>query len=55
LVLQVLQIPSVVSQVEVGPVQDDALVTEHTPHAPLGWQAGVAPPHWASVAHLVQA
>jgi hypothetical protein len=28
-----------------------ALVDEHCPHAPLGWQAGVAPPHWLSVVH----
>jgi len=48
-VAHVLQIPSVVLHAEVGPVQDDELVAEHTPHAPLGWQAGVAPPHWASV------
>jgi hypothetical protein len=29
------------------------LVAEHTPHAPLGWQAGVPPPHCASPVHPV--
>jgi hypothetical protein len=32
------------------PTHAVATVVEHWPHAPLGWQAGVAPPHWASVA-----
>jgi hypothetical protein len=54
LVLHVLQIPSVVSHAEVGPLQGDALVAEHTPQAPPGWQAGVAPPHWASLVQPVQ-
>jgi hypothetical protein len=29
----------------VAPVQAVALVVEHCPHAPVDWQAGVAPPH----------
>jgi hypothetical protein len=31
-----------------------ALVAEHWPQAPLGWQAGVAPPHWASLVQALQ-
>ena len=30
------------------------MVAEQTPQAPLGWQAGVAPPHCASLVHPVQ-
>jgi hypothetical protein len=30
------------------------LPSEHWPHAPLGWQAGVAPPHSPSAAQARQ-
>jgi hypothetical protein len=33
------------------PVQSVALVAEHWPQEPPGWQAGVAPPHSPSPAH----
>jgi hypothetical protein len=36
------------------PVHFVVLVAEHWPQAPLGWQAGVAPGHWASLAHGLQ-
>jgi hypothetical protein len=42
--------PVVASQPETGPVHFVVLVAEHTPQAPLGWQAGVAPPQSASPA-----
>lgn len=29
-------------------------MSEHCPHAPLGWQTAVDPPHWASLVHLPQ-
>ena len=32
-------------------MQRDVLPAEHSPHAPLAWQAGVAPPHSPSPAH----
>jgi hypothetical protein len=35
-------------------VQRVALVAEHSPHAPHGWQAGLAPPHSPSPAHARQ-
>ena len=38
-------------QTGVTPEHAVALVTEHWPHAPLAWQAGVAPPHWLSLVH----
>ena len=31
-----------------------AFDSEHWPHAPVGWQAGVAPPHSPSPAHARQ-
>jgi hypothetical protein len=34
-----------VSQAAVVPLQADLFAVEQAPHAPLGWQAGVAPPH----------
>jgi hypothetical protein len=40
----------VASQPEVGPVHLEVFVAEHTPHAPPGSQAGVAPLQSASVA-----
>jgi hypothetical protein len=44
-VTQVTQLPVDVSQTAVVPVHFVVLVTEQVPQAPLGWQAGVAPPH----------
>ena len=32
-------------------MQRDVLPAEHSPHAPLAWHAGVAPPHSPSPAH----
>jgi hypothetical protein len=42
---QVTQVPAVVRQSGVPPVQRSELPAEHWPHAPPGWQAGVAPLH----------
>ena len=39
----VTHVPAGVKQTGVVPPQRDALLAEHWPHAPLGWQAGVAP------------
>lgn len=39
------QVPLVVKQAGVAPEHAPALVAEHCPHAPLGWHAGVDPPH----------
>jgi hypothetical protein len=36
-------------------VQSALFTAEHSPQAPLGWQAGVAPPHSLSPAHARQA
>jgi hypothetical protein len=44
-VAHVSQTPRVALHVEVGPVHAVVLVAEQTPQAPLGSQAGVAPPH----------
>jgi len=44
------QSPPPVSQTGVAPEQAVALVAEHWPQAPDGWQAGVAPPHSPSPA-----
>jgi hypothetical protein len=38
----------------VAPPQALALVAEHWPQAPPGWQAGVAPPHSPSPAQARQ-
>ncbi len=38
-------VPVAVSQVAVGPVHFETFDAEQTPHAPVGSQAGVAPPH----------
>ena len=35
-------------------MQRDVLPAEHSPHAPLAWHAGVAPPHSLSPAHARQ-
>jgi hypothetical protein len=44
------QLPELVRQSGVAPVQSALLVAEHWPHAPLVWQAGVAPLHSLSPA-----
>jgi hypothetical protein len=38
----------------VAPVQRSELPAEHWPHAPAGWQAGVAPEHSLSPLHARQ-
>ena len=48
------QTPPAVKQTGVVPPQSAALVAEHCPHAPPGWQAGVAPPHSPSPAQARQ-
>jgi hypothetical protein len=48
------QIAPATSHAGVAPVHCVALVAEHCPHAPLGWQAGVAPPHSLSPPHARQ-
>jgi hypothetical protein len=52
---QATQLPLLVSQSGVAPVQAVALVDEHCPQAPDGWQAGVDPPHSLSPAQARQA
>jgi hypothetical protein len=47
---QATQVPLVVLQTGVAPVQRVALVAEQMPQAPEGWQAGIAPPHSLSPA-----
>ena len=42
--LQFTQVPLVTLQAGFAPVQRLVFVAEQTPHAPDGWQAGVAPP-----------
>ncbi|HVR01926.1 MAG TPA: hypothetical protein VMT47_07335, partial [Polyangia bacterium] len=49
LVRQPPQVPEPTSQRGVAPVHAVVFVAEHAAQAPLGWQAGVAPPHWPSV------
>jgi hypothetical protein len=44
-----------VKQRGVAPVHAALFVAEHWPHAPPGWQAGVAPPHSESPAQPRQA
>jgi hypothetical protein len=51
--VQPMQSPEAASQIGVAPVQEAPLVAEHWPQAPLDWQAGVAPPHWASLVQAV--
>jgi hypothetical protein len=41
----VTQVPAAVKQSGVPPVHRSELPAEHWPHAPPGWQAGVAPLH----------
>jgi hypothetical protein len=47
--VQGTQMPLVVKQAGVLPVHWVVFVAEHCPHAPDGWQAGVEPPHSASL------
>ena len=47
---QLTHSPDAASHRGVVPAQADVSAAEHWPQAPLGWQAGVAPPHWASAA-----
>jgi hypothetical protein len=47
---QPTQVPAPVSQTGVAPLQRVALVAEHCPQAPAGWQAGSMPPHSLSPA-----
>jgi hypothetical protein len=54
LLVHATQIPGPTSQTDVEPVQRVALVAEHCPQAPLGWQAGVAPPQSPSPAQARQ-
>jgi hypothetical protein len=53
--VQGTQVPVAVKQTGVAPEQAVALVAEHWPQAPPGWQAGVAPPHSPSPAQARQA
>ena len=48
------QTPAATLQAGVAPMHSVALVAEQTPHAPDGWQAGVAPPQSPSPAHARQ-
>jgi hypothetical protein len=53
--LQLTQVPVATLQVGMDTGQRVTLVAEHTPHAPDGWQAGVAPvPQSASPAQARQ-
>ena len=52
---QPTQVPAPVSQKGVAPLQRVALVAEHWPHCPAGWQAGSIPPQSLSSAQLRQA
>ena len=47
-------VPVTVAHTGVVPVQAAAFVVEHAPQAPLGWQAGVAPPQSPSLAQARQ-
>jgi hypothetical protein len=46
--------PAAVLQTGVPAEHFVAFVAEHWPHAPFGWQAGVAPPQSASLAQAWQ-
>jgi hypothetical protein len=48
---QATHIAAGTSQTGVAPAQRLALLAEHWPQAPEGWQAGVAPPHSPSPPH----
>ena len=49
--VQRTQVAVVVRQTGVAPVHFETLPAEHWPHAPVGSQAGVAPPQSTSPAH----
>jgi hypothetical protein len=49
LLVQGTHVPDAASQTGFAPPQRLAFVAEQTPQVPFGWQAGVAPPHWASL------
>ena len=50
--MQLTQVPLAMLHAGVAPVHLILLVAEHTPHAPPGWHAGVAPvPHSLSAPH----
>jgi len=59
---QATHVPEAARQSGVPPVQRAALVAEHCPQTPEGWQAGVEPPHslspaqprqvWKAASHL---
>jgi len=53
--VQGTQVPAPALQTGVAPAQSEALLAEHCPHAPDGWQAGVLPPQSASAAQARQA
>ena len=52
---QPTQLPIATSHTAVAPAHSALFEAEQAPHAPLGWQAGVVPPHWASAVHARQA
>ena len=52
--VQRTQVAVVVSHTGVAPVQASESSAEHCPQAPVGWQAGVAPPHSLSLPQLRQ-
>ena len=52
--VQGTQLPAAVLQTGVAPEHWAALVAEHWPQLPDGWQAGVAPPHSLSAAQARQ-
>ena len=54
LATQRTQVPDPTSHTGVAPVHATALPAEHWPQRPLGWQAGVAPPHSLSPPHARQ-
>lgn len=49
--VQATHVPVVTLQAGVAPEHVVTFVEEHSPHVPLGWQAGVTPPHWLSLVH----
>jgi hypothetical protein len=53
--VQDTHVPAPISQAGFGVTQDVALLSEHSPQAPLAWQAGVAPPQSPSPPHARQA
>jgi hypothetical protein len=45
LLVHATHVPVATSHAAAPPPQREAFVAEQAPQAPLGWQAGVAPPH----------